>query len=546
MQITSKSAVAISVLRGSGEKKAMEFKHEKEIFGAGKIWPKDYWNALMQQLKINDYLTTKQLPLPYRPVTVIGSKGYDWLRLANRPRLILKAIPEIYQFFVKKRKVAINNNLVPSTSYTQPTSMYAGQMVQNNSPTEETATEDTNYKLEIEMNDQHLEEILLGIRTVMAENSDCMPYLVATNTAIKQMVEKKPVSVKEFKLYMIDGFSLAKIEKFAALFINGIIKFMVSFWPFCLLKEKFLSTFYRRLLQNNDFCLSQILQKFPLRVKTSKLTPVTHSKLQKFINEKNSLANIQKELSLSEADAIDEIIILIRSGCPIQRHHFFHLVGVDDGMFTFIKDQANNENLSNLDNLDEFKGKFCEKTKITETMLILVLNYLKVRQLMETMKVPYFDIDENKLMNGKALLDTEITGFSNSQYEQKKNEVKEGANINLKKFEFKTNINKDKIESKIETSQKPNQTQTMTDVKKFQYKEVKQLPTNTEGLVKKSISTAQKRSTVKAALKIDYFNSSDSDDEPETKRTVPQWITVSKSSSRNSSQPSGISKKATF
>lgn len=232
MQITSKSAIAISVLRGSGEKKAMEFKHEKEIFGAGKIWPKDYWSALMQQLKVNEYLTTKQLPLPYRPVTVIGSKGYDWLRSANRPRLILKAIPEIYQFFVKKRKVAMNNNLVvPSTSSTQqPTSVSAGQMVKNNNPQiEEPVAEDISYRLEIDMNDQHLEEVLLGIRTVMAENSDCMPYLVASNIAIKQMVEKKPVSVKEFKLYMIDGFSLAKIEKFASLFIHGIIKFMVSF-----------------------------------------------------------------------------------------------------------------------------------------------------------------------------------------------------------------------------------------------------------------------------------------------------------------------------
>lgn len=236
MQITSKSAVAISVLRGSGEKKAMEFKHEKEIFGAGKIWPKDYWSALMQQLKVNEYLTTKQLPLPYRPVTVIGSKGYDWLRLANRSRLILKAIPEIYQFFVKKRKVAINNNLVPCTSYAQPKLVSAGQMV-NNSPTiEEPAAEDTSYRMEIEMNDQHLEEILLSIRTVMAENSDCMPYLVASNIAIKQMVEKKPVSVKEFKVYMIDGFSLAKIGKFAGLFINGIIKFMVSFQLFSVLK----------------------------------------------------------------------------------------------------------------------------------------------------------------------------------------------------------------------------------------------------------------------------------------------------------------------
>lgn len=285
-------------------------------------------------------------------------------------------------------------------------------------------------------------------------------------------------------------------------------------------------------------------------MKTSKLTPVTHSKLQKFINEKNSLRIIQKELNLSEAELVDEIIILIRTGCPIQRHHLFHLVGVDDGMFTFIKDQTTDEDLSNFDNLDQIKGKFCENTKITETMLILVLNYIKVRQLMETMKVPYFDIDENKLMNGKALLDTEITGFSNSQCEEKTNE--EGGEIDLKKFEFKPNINKDKIESDIETSktlqtsQKTNQSKTVTDVKKFEYNEMKQVLTKTEGSMVKSISMAQKRSTVKSALKIEYINSSDSDDEPESKRTVPQWVTVNKSSNRNSSRPGGISKKSSL
>ena len=79
------------------------------------------------------------------------------------------------------------------------------------------------------MSDKHLEEILLGIRAVLAENSDVMPYLVATNLAIQQMVQKKPISAKEFKSYVIDGFSVAKMDKFASYFVNGIIKFMVSF-----------------------------------------------------------------------------------------------------------------------------------------------------------------------------------------------------------------------------------------------------------------------------------------------------------------------------
>lgn len=304
-------------------------------------------------------------------------------------------------------------------------------------------------------------------------------------------------------------------------------------------------------MQNNDFCLSKILRQFPLRVKTSKLTPVTQSKLQKLINEKKSLEIIQNDLDLSEADAIDEIIILMRTGCPIQKHHLFHLVGVDDGMFTFIKDRATEDDLSNLDNLNEIKAKCCETTKITEPMLRLVLNYLKIRQLMETMNVPYFDIDENKLMNGNTLLDAEIKQFSDSQCEGKSNDVKEKEKMDLKEFEFKASIimgDKNNTESSkpLQTSQKPNQTHTVTDLKKFECKEVKQLPTKTDSLVRKPTSTAQKRATLKPASVVKYLDSSDSDDEPEAKRTVPQWVTVNKSSSRNSSQPLGLSKKASF
>lgn len=222
LQITGKVAVAITVLKGSSEKKALEFKNNK-VYGAGKIWPKEYWTHLVDQLKDYQYITIKKLPLPYRPIQVISPKGVAWLR--TKERLILKAKPEMYPYFRKKRKVVQNNNLIPSTS-TKPSSTAVSMGPQAGAEPE---YDDDDYQLQAEMSDKHLEEILLGIRAVLAENSDVMPFLVASNLAIQQMVQKKPVSAKEFKLYMIDGFSLAKMEKFASYFVNGIIKFMVSF-----------------------------------------------------------------------------------------------------------------------------------------------------------------------------------------------------------------------------------------------------------------------------------------------------------------------------
>lgn len=225
MNITNKVAVAITVLKGSSEKKALEYKDEKEIYGAGSIWPKEYWNHLVDQLRDNEYITIKKLPLPYRPIQIISPKGLAWLRSESRDRLILKAKPEMYQYFKKKRKVIQNNNLVPSTSTKASTDVPMD--VENRDDVEPEEDED-DYQSQVQMSDKHLEEILLGIRAVLAQNSDCMPYLVASNIAIQQMVQTKPVSIKEFKSYVIDGFSIAKIDKFASYFINGIIKFMVS------------------------------------------------------------------------------------------------------------------------------------------------------------------------------------------------------------------------------------------------------------------------------------------------------------------------------
>lgn len=295
--------------------------------------------------------------------------------------------------------------------------------------------------------------------------------------------------------------------------------------------------------------MSKLLRKFPLRVKPTKLTPATQSKLQRLINDKNFIETIQKEINLSESEVIDEIIILIRSGCPIQKTHLFQLVGVDDGMIDFIKNQATDEDLASLDDLSEIKDKFCSTTRITEQMLTLVLNFLKVRQLMKAMNVPYFDIDENKLMNGNALLDPErITCLLKESKEPETNgEETYEKKSSIKEFEYKASCSRNVMtvdsSKPLQTSQKLNQT---NDIKKFEAKEPIQLLKRTIDAAQKPkpIVNAPKRMTVRAASKVEYLNSSDSDSEPETKRKVPQWISTKKPSERNSSQ--SLPKKSCF
>lgn len=228
LTITSKTSVAIGVLRGSAEQKAMKYKNDREVYGAGKIWSKEYWTTLIQQLKSNDYLTMKPLPPPYRSITIISQKGTNWLYSTKREPLIMKAIPEIYKFFVKKRYTSnqLNINVVPlEKTPTETTPIDEVLQVEEKRVIEV----NNNYLLDNGMNDTHLEEILMSVRKAMAQQNDCMPFSVASNMAITQMVTAKPVSIVEFKAHLIDGFSLAKIEKFATPFINAIVMFRVSF-----------------------------------------------------------------------------------------------------------------------------------------------------------------------------------------------------------------------------------------------------------------------------------------------------------------------------
>ncbi|XP_031625025.1 Werner syndrome ATP-dependent helicase-like [Contarinia nasturtii] len=560
MKITGKVNMAITVLRGSSEKKALEFQKDKEIYGVGKIWSKEYWRHLVEQLKDNEYITIKKLPLPYRPIQVVSQLGLAWLNKTNRDRLILVAKPEMYQYFRKKKQQAFeNNNLKPSTSTKPATEVRQG--IQSLMETKDI----DDYQMEMEMSDKHLEEILLGIRAILAENSDCMPYLVASNIAIQQMVEKKPVSVKEFKSYVIDGFSIAKIDKFASFFIDGIIKFM-----------------------NNEFCLSKLLKTYPLKTKQSQLSPQETRHLHKLIRNNHALTDICKQINRTEPELIDEIVILIRTGFQVTKGHLAPLIGASDEILRYLKDNVTNEDFLNLDNVSEVKAKFSTNPHITEPMLMLVLNYLKVRQFLQSISVPYFDVDENRLVNGHTLLGSKTIAASQSQ-QNSQNETLSNASgsghtpsdLDLSNQHDQSSMVLDLLEEDeddfaaaiasfdsateimaakpLHASQKVNQHQ---EIKKFEAKQPTKMPsahskipetktetTTTTASTKRPKATLKKRPA--ATYAIQYLSDSDSDEpkadeqEPQKKRVMPQWLTSKRSTTTNS-KPNPVQKKSSF
>lgn len=345
--------------------------------------------------------------------------------------------------------------------------------------------------------------------------------------------------------------------------------------------------------QNNELSLSTLLPTYLYKAPKSKLTPQEKRQLQKLLRENQSLTSISSQMSRSEREIIDEVVVLIRTGYPVTKTHLANLVGANDEIFRFLKSNLTSEDLSNVDNIASVHAKFTDNPSITEQMLVLVINYLKVRQFLRSIKVPYFDADENQLVNGSVLLesnpvDTIKVNVSQSDTNNKiasniaHDDCEESGSQSLAGFvsliqdgqssQVSNLLDEDEddfaalvahYDSKTDTtaakplqnSQKPNQS---IDVKKFEAKPVTKMPSNGTTNAGKASTTSKKRTIAASKYAIQYCSDSDSDSndqqtvdsaEPQAKRALPQWMSAKRSTNdkkHTNSQSVVVRKKSFF
>lgn len=347
------------------------------------------------------------------------------------------------------------------------------------------------------------------------------------------------------------------------------------------------------LFQDNDFCLGKLLKTYPLKKKPSQLSPQENRRLGKLIRDNQTLASICQQMNRPESEIIDEIVILIRTGCLITKTHLQHLVGVSDKILKYLKSNLTDEDLANLNNISEVKAKYATDTRITEQMLTLVLNYMKIRQFLRSINIPYFDVDENRLVNGSALLEAKAIEKVNSKPEQSQPKpMNPGSQEVAGKFSSNQNRQSSQSASQfsdllgededdfaaavanydstmelkpLQSSQKTNQS---VDLKTFAVKQPAKMPTaqtkttttetTTTSTTKQPVATAavaKKRPAVSSKYQVQYFSDSESDsesadnnEEPKNKRALPQWLTTKKGSATSTAngQSNPIRKKSFF
>lgn len=276
-------------------------------------------------------------------------------------------------------------------------------------------------------------------------------------------------------------------------------------------------------------------------------------------------------MSRSEQEIIDEVVILIRTGFPVTKVHLANLCGANDEVLKYLKSNITSDDLSNLANIAVVKAKFSENPHITEQMLILVINYLKVRQFLRSINVPYFDVDENQLVNGNALLESKsiekinsnasqsgtnneklssfahvnskdvgsqsfsglVSSSQRSQYSQVADLLEEDEDdfaAIVASYDSKTENTASKP---LQDSQKSNQN---NNIKQFELKPATKLSSVATKNVSKTVTVSKKRTIAASKYAVQYYSDSDSDPaepadnaEPQAKRALPQWMSTKKS-----------------
>lgn len=301
--------------------------------------------------------------------------------------------------------------------------------------------------------------------------------------------------------------------------------------------------------------MNNLLSTHPLKKYPSQLLAQDRLQLLKRIDSLQSLKDIQQEFDLPHSALIEETANFMRLGFSVSKLHLFHLVQVNDEMLAFIRDKTTNDDLDKLNNIKEIRGKYCDHSKITDQMLQLTLHYLKIRQFLNLIKIPYFDVDSNQFNNVENFIsETTIVNVQSSpklmgtidrlaMIPTASTVIQISRNKIVKPLESPsvTSYNSCKKEEKSSIIRNESEQQRKNAPSLSSLYPGRNLPSSTKNITVKSTGWIQtkpsKRLIVKSSSKTKYL--SDSDDEvdkidakrknvqPEgSQRTMSQWIST--------------------
>lgn len=148
--------------------------------------------------------------------------------------------------------------------------------------------------------------------------------------------------------------------------------------------------------------MEHILRKHPF---DKKLKPNTDkaTTLLKMMRWKKPLNEIEAVLKFTRSEeTLSHYLDCIKSGCPITRENLSDYFGIDEGFFDFIKSHI--DPTADINDISLLRAKCHETTKVSDDMIKLVLHFVRVRDHLNSLMLPYYDPADSKLVKANLLL----------------------------------------------------------------------------------------------------------------------------------------------
>lgn len=341
------TGASITLLRGL--KGDLNPKHlSSSLFGKGKGKSEDWWKLIAGLLEREGFLKKQRINSNFQKnkfggqTITLSQKGMSFLNKSES--LKLPPTVEIKRLLKRKR-----------------------MMQYEASDAKPILTHHVDLERAHKNSEDELYKLLLKVRSEIATEFDCQPYMVASNNALTQMAKAKPKNLEEMKTCKLEGFSDVKIGKFGTKFVEIIKKF----------EEKDEAVLSMRLAlienpQDGIRATESILQ--------------TH----RMWMEGKSIPEIARLKGIAESTTHEYISKAIGSGLEFSKKDLARMK-IDEKHFAHIAKNLPEDLLGQQVMLKEVKERCLPH--VTWDNIKIVLAYLKVRQHLDSLSVKYVDPD---------------------------------------------------------------------------------------------------------------------------------------------------------
>ncbi|XP_026812817.1 Werner syndrome ATP-dependent helicase homolog [Rhopalosiphum maidis] len=197
-----------------------------QLYGKGNYNTETFWKALgklclreslLQQNPCTSFKEGNKFSFPISTVAV-SDKGYEFIKFGKKSGILIDPSLDVLKMFKSKSAIKLNGVCTVSGTLDIKLKYLHEEKVsqcipntQNYRPqqvTENTELENTLYST------------LVMYRTTLAQQSDCMPYMIASNKLLIDVAKLKPKHVSELK--NVEGFTEAKIDRFGQAIVDKV------------------------------------------------------------------------------------------------------------------------------------------------------------------------------------------------------------------------------------------------------------------------------------------------------------------------------------